>query len=97
MSTYQEEQKEVWPAPRKASRDGALGKLRVDLIGPYTIKQPNGNKLQLWCVTMIDPATGWFEMAEIPSKDAYTVAHVVERTWFMRYPWPTKVIIDRGT
>ena len=36
-------------------------------------------------------------MAEIPSKDAYTVADVVERTWFMRYPWPTKIIIDRGT
>ena len=83
--------------PEKAAETDPWEVLCVDLIGPYTIKQPNGNKLQLWCVTMIDPATGWFEMAEIPSKDAYTVADVVERTWFMRYPWPTKVIIDRGT
>ena len=46
---------------------------------------------------MIDPATGWFEMAEIPSREAFVVADIVERTWFMRYPWPTKVILDRGT
>ncbi len=36
-------------------------------------------------------------MAWINQKDAYTVADVVERTWFMQYPWPTTVIIDRGT
>ena len=83
--------------PEKVAETDPWEVLCVDLIGPYTIKQPNGNELRLWCVTMIDPATGWFEMARIPSKDAYTVADVVERTWFMRYPWPTKVIVDRGT
>ena len=37
----------------------------VDLIGPYTIKRKEKESLTLWCVTMIDPAIGWFEMAEI--------------------------------
>ena len=83
--------------PEKEAEADPWEVLCVDLIGPYTIKQPSGKHLRLWCVTMIDPATGWFEMAEIPNKDAYTVADIVERTWFMRYPWPTKVIIDRGT
>ena len=46
---------------------------------------------------MIDQATGWFEMVQIPKKEAYTVADVVERTWLMRYPWPTKIIVDRGS
>ena len=46
---------------------------------------------------MIDSATGWFEMAQIPNKEAITVADTVERVWFMHYPWPSKIIIDRGT
>ena len=71
--------------------------LYVDLIGPYTIKQPNGKTLTLQCVTMIHPATGWFERAQIPNKEAITVADTVEQVWFMRYPWPSKVLIDRGT
>ena len=45
---------------------------------------------------MIDPATGWFEMREIPNKEAITIANIVEQTWFTRYPWPSQVIFDRG-
>ena len=73
--------------------------LCVDLIGPYSIKskkQPN-KEFNLHAVTMIDPATGWFEIKEIANKEAHTVAEVVEQTWLTRYPWPTQVIIDRGT
>jgi hypothetical protein len=70
--------------------------LCVDLIGPYTIKRRGKKNLTLWCVTMIDPATGWFEMREIPNKEAFTIATLVEQTWFTRYPWPSQVIFDRG-
>ena len=70
--------------------------LCVDLIGPYTIKRRGKKNLVLWCVTMIDPATGWFEMREIPNKEAFTVANLVEQTWFTRYPWPNQIIFDRG-
>jgi len=45
---------------------------------------------------MIDPATGWFEMKQIPNKDSNTVANIVEQTWLTRYPWPTQVTFDRG-
>ena len=52
-----------------------MGNSATDLIGPYTINtkkfQPDGTikevELHLTCMTMIDPATGWFEIVEIPS------------------------------
>ena len=55
--------------------------LCVDLIGPYKIKQRNGKDYVLWCLTMIDPATGWFEIKECPDKEAITIANLVEQVW----------------
>jgi hypothetical protein len=46
---------------------------------------------------MIDPATSWFEIVAIPNKTAFEVANLAEITWFTCYPWPTQIIIDRGT
>jgi len=45
---------------------------------------------------MIDPATGWFEIVEIPNKKADEIANLLEQTWLVRYPWPQNVICDRG-
>ena len=41
----------------------------VDLIGPYTIKAKDGTILNFMCLTMIDPATGWFEIVELLNID----------------------------
>ena len=41
--------------------------LCVDLIGPYTIKGKDKSELDFMCLTMIDPATGWFEIVELPA------------------------------
>ena len=46
---------------------------------------------------MIDPATRWFEVAEIPSKESITVAEQVDKYWLCPYPSPTKVIYDCGS
>ena len=46
---------------------------------------------------MIDPATGWFEMAELTDKEAITVAEKVQQTWLTRYPKPTQITYDKGT
>ena len=40
--------------------------LCVDLIGPYTLRGKDGTEIDFMCLTMIDPATGWFEMVELP-------------------------------
>jgi hypothetical protein len=69
--------------------------LCIDLIGPYTLGTGK-NATTLHAMTMIDPATGWFEIIEIPSKRADVIADLLERTWIMRYPWPEMVVMDRG-
>ena len=48
--------------------------VHVDLIGPYTVTtnqyQVDGSTrevtLQLTCMTMLNPVTGWFEIVEVP-------------------------------
>ena len=46
---------------------------------------------------MIDPATGWFEMAQIPNKTAAEIADITEKTWFTRYPLPQLIVFDCST
>jgi hypothetical protein len=41
--------------------------LCVDLIGPYTLKGKDGSSINLMCLTMINPATSWFEIVELPT------------------------------
>ena len=84
--------------PEKEAESFPWEKLCVDMIGPYSIKRRGKEDLVLWCVTMIDPATGWFEICQVPgTKRADVVANLVEQTWLTRYPWPQEVTFDRGT
>ena len=70
--------------------------LCIDLIGPYTVKKEGKKEWKLHCLTMIDPATGWFEIVAIPNKQADEISNLLEQTWLVRYPWPQNVICDRG-
>ena len=69
------------------------------MIGPYKIPHSISKEtiLELWAVTMIDPATGWFEIVQVKNKESHTVAEIVEQAWLCRYPWPTTIILDRGS
>ncbi len=40
--------------------------LCVDLIGPYTLKGRDGTVIDFMALTMINPATSWFEIVELP-------------------------------
>ena len=82
--------------PEKEAESNPWEVLCVDLIGPYTVPKNRREKLSLWCCTMIDPATGWVEIVEINTKSADEIIKVVDQAWLSRYPWPTKVISDRG-
>ena len=72
--------------------------LCIDLIGPYPFgtKKDKSDEVKLHCLTMIDPATGWFEIVDIPTKRADDIVNLLEFTWLTRYPWPTEIIMDRG-
>ncbi len=40
--------------------------LCVDFIGPYTLKGKDGTIIDIMALTMINPATSWFEVVELP-------------------------------
>jgi hypothetical protein len=67
------------------------------MIGPYKIKRKGKKPLTLWCVSMIDPATGWLELQQVTTKTADVVVNIVEQTWLTRYPKPDKLIYDHGS
>jgi hypothetical protein len=70
-------------------------KMCIDLIGPYTIRGKGKQDLMCKYVTMIDPATGWFEIHQYDDTRSITVANIAEQEWFSRYPWPTQITYDR--
>ena len=39
--------------------------LCVDQIDPYTLKGKDSTTIDFVCVTMIDPATSWFEIVKL--------------------------------
>ncbi len=41
--------------------------LCVDLIGPYTIKGKDSSSIDFMAFTMIDPASSWLEVVELPT------------------------------
>ncbi len=37
----------------------------MDLIGPYTLKGKEKTDVDFMCLTMINPASSWFEIVEL--------------------------------
>ena len=72
--------------------------LCVDLVGPCKFGNPEKPKthIELHCVTVADPATGFFKMTEIGEKTAGTTANWLEIHWLTRHPWPAEMTVDKG-
>jgi transposase InsO family protein len=67
----------------------------VDLVGPFTIKNPL--KIHsLLALTMIDPATGWFEIVQANSKTATSIQDLLHNAWLARYSRPRFIVFDNG-
>jgi hypothetical protein len=45
-------------------------------------------------LTMIDPATGWFEIVEATNKSATSIQDLFHNTWLARYPRPQFIVFD---
>ena len=98
--------------------------LCVDLMGPYTLKGKDGSVIDFMCLTMIDPASSWFEIVELPvemfttlsstedksgtkvhvktkkeyfDKSSAIISHLVNKTWFSRYPCCQNIVYDNGS
>ena len=92
--------------PPKIAEDTPWKVVCVDFVGPYTVKQKNnldanGKPIEvtLSCLTMIDPATSWFEWAIIPPEDCSSahMSQLFNNHWLSRYPRPVKIIYDNGS
>ncbi len=69
--------------------------VHIDLVGPWAVQTPSGTRY-LSALTCIDPATGWFEMIEIPDKTAESIMEAFNDIWLCRYPRPQMVRFDNG-
>jgi hypothetical protein len=95
--TQKKQTKKYGHLPEKEAEFEPWERLCVDLIGPYHIRGKHCDIPPLKCVTMIDPANGWFEIAEYDDKKSITVANIIEKQWLTRYPRPSIVTLDRGS
>ena len=53
--------------PPKIANQVPWQKVCLNLIGPYALKGLDGKVADFMRLTIIDPATGWFEMVELPA------------------------------
>ena len=60
--------------PEKKATVMRWNRVNIDLWGPATVRNKDGSDYQVHAATMIDPSTGWFEVA--PLKDGPTAAEV---------------------
>ena len=72
--------------------------VQIDTIGPYSVTTNTGKLLSLSCKTMIDPATGWFEIKEMKdTNNSADASRIFNNEWLSRYPRPKRVVMDNGS
>jgi hypothetical protein len=69
----------------------------VNVIGPCQIRRKGKKTSRLQAITLIVPATGWFEMVESETETADVVTNEVEIAWLSRHPWPMRITCDHGS
>ena len=76
------QRKKYGKLPPKKAEVTPWKRVNVDLIGPYNITPKNSKKkYEFRAMTMIDPVTGWFEMAPITSPNSDTTQTVLDSYW----------------
>ena len=81
------QQKKYGKLPAKVAESSIpWNRVCIDMIGPYTIETTSGEKHQLRCLTMIDPATGWFEIKALKRATAEAAMEAFDDVWLSRYP-----------
>jgi hypothetical protein len=73
-------------------------RVNIDIVGPYTVRTPDKKKHVWQAMTMIDPATGWFEVAYIPNDpDSDDCQRIFDSYWLSRYPRPQEIGYDNAS
>ena len=85
--------------PPKEAETTLWRRVNVDMIGPYTVRTPS-RTIQLRAMTMIDPASNWFEVAALPmgtSPSSDICQKLLDDVWLARYPRPMEIGFDNGS
>jgi hypothetical protein len=67
----------------------------VDLVSPFTIRIP-AKTHSLLALTMIDPATGWFEIVKATNKSTTSIQDLFHNTYLVQYLQPQFIVFDNG-
>ena len=59
--------------------------LYVHLIGPHTMKGKDGTEIDFMCPTIIDPASSWLEVLELPVVEYATTGKSAHDTTKQKY------------
>jgi hypothetical protein len=95
MTKKEKMRKKYGLLPPKIAESDPWVMVCVDLVGPFTIRTP-AKTHSLLALTMIDPATGWFEIVEATNKSATSIQDLFHNTWLARYPRPQFIVFDNG-
>jgi hypothetical protein len=60
-------QLKVWTCSTQPCHDDFLERYSVDLVGPYILKGKDSSSIDFMCLTMINSATSWFEIVDLPT------------------------------
>jgi hypothetical protein len=67
----------------------------MDLIGSFAILV-NNQAPTLRALTMIDPASGWFEVVQVTNKLATIIQDLFHKSWLACCPRPQFIVSDNG-
>jgi len=71
--------------------------LCVDLVGPYTLKGKDGTQIDFMCLTMIDPASSWFEIVELPVLETLNTPTAISRKGTKTHKQPKEAYFDKSS
>lgn len=80
---------------KEAEKPIPWNRVNIDMIGPYTVKTEKGT-YHLRALTMIDPATGWFEVKDVSDPNSDECMKAFDDVWLARYPRPQYLGYDNG-
>jgi hypothetical protein len=89
------ERKKYGLLPPKIAESDPWVMVCVDLVCPFTIRTP-AKTHSLLALTMIDPATSWFEIIEATNKSATSIQDLFHNTWLAHYRRPQFIVFDNG-
>ena len=83
--------------PKKLAEITKWRRVNVDCWGPKTINNKNKFTYQIYVMSMMDPVTGWVELAQLYGPPtAYKCQQLLDSVWLSRYPRPEEIGMDNG-